>query len=91
MQERERDRDRDRDRDREGGGEKRKKYCRFCKNKIVIDYKDDMLMSQLISSRGKILPKRVTGTCAKHQRDVAQAIKRSRYLSIIPYIKDVEI
>jgi small subunit ribosomal protein S18 len=74
----------------EGAPEKRKKYCRFCKDRLAIDYKDEATLSKLVNVRGKILPKRVTGTCAKHQRDVAQAIKRSRFLGIIPYVRDIE-
>ncbi|NLG26843.1 MAG: 30S ribosomal protein S18 [Chloroflexi bacterium] len=62
------------------------KACRFCtdKNK-VIDYKDVDLMLSLTSPRGRILPRRKTGTCAKHQRMVTQAIKRARHMAILPY------
>jgi len=70
--------------------EKKKKFCRFCKHKLKVDYKDEELLSQLISARGKIIPKRITGTCAKHQREVAQAIKRARTLSLLPYSTDIE-
>jgi small subunit ribosomal protein S18 len=74
----------------DGPPEKKKKYCRFCKNRIPIDYKDEATLSLLVNVRGKILPKRVTGTCAKHQRDVAKAIKQSRYFGILPYVRDIE-
>ena len=66
----------------------KRKVCRFCHDKnAVIDYKDVRLMEQFITDRGKILPRRVTGTCAKHQRGVAQAIKRSRILALIPFVE----
>ena len=67
----------------------RVKACRFCtdKNK-AIDYKDVDLMLSLTSPRGRILPRRKTGTCAKHQRQVARAIKRARHMAILPYTAD---
>jgi len=66
----------------------KRKVCRFCHDKnAVIDYKDVKLMEQFITDRGKILPRRVTGTCAKHQRGVAQAIKRARILALIPFVE----
>ena len=52
-----------------------------------IDYKDVKLMEQFITDRGKILPRRVTGTCAKHQRGVAQAVKRARIIALIPFVE----
>lgn len=65
-----------------------RKACRFCENKIErVDYKDEHTLSRFISDRGKILPRRATGACARHQRQVATAIKRARYLALIPYIK----
>ncbi len=64
----------------------RKKVCQFCKDKEKkIDYKDVELLKQFVSERGKILPRRVTGTCAKHQRDITTAIKRARHIALIPY------
>ena len=67
----------------------RKKVCIFCKNKNqVIDYKDVELLKKFISPNGKISPRRVTGTCAKHQREVAVAIKRARVMSLLPFIAD---
>ncbi len=66
----------------------KRKVCRFCHDKnAVIDYKDVRLVEQFITDRGKILPRRVTGTCAKHQRGVAQAIKRARIIALIPFVE----
>lgn len=65
-----------------------RKVCRFCENKIArVDYKDDRTLDRFISDRGKILPRRATGACARHQRQLATAIKRARYLALIPYIR----
>ena len=67
--------------------QQQKKFCRFCvdKNKII-DYKNTKELSKLVSSFGKILPRRKTGTCAKHHRKVAQAIKRARFMALMPFI-----
>ncbi|MGL4382984.1 MAG: 30S ribosomal protein S18 [Bacilli bacterium] len=71
---------------RRGG---RKKVCYFTKNNIThIDYKDVELLKRFISERGKILPRRVTGTCAKSQRSLATAIKRSRQMALLPYVAE---
>ena len=68
---------------------KRKKVCIFCADKVdYIDYKDTAKLRKFISERGKILPRRVSGTCAKHQRDVNTAIKRARQVALLPYICD---
>jgi small subunit ribosomal protein S18 len=87
-----RDRDRDRggrDRDRDGKGgfrKQRRKVCQFCKeNAKWVDYKDTQLLRRFISDRGKIRARRVTGTCAQHQRDVATAIKNAREMALLPY------
>ena len=65
---------------------RRKKVCEYCANKeAVIDYKDSNALRKYISERGKILPRRITGTCAKHQRAVTGAIKRARHLALTPY------
>ncbi len=65
---------------------RRKKVCEFCENNIDhIDYKDTATLKRYISERGKILPRRATGTCAKHQRKVTKAIKRARNYSLLPY------
>ena len=65
---------------------RRKKVCYFTKNNIeTIDYKDVELLKKFISERGKILPRRVTGTCAKHQRTLTVAIKRARIMGLLPF------
>jgi len=67
----------------------KRKVCAFCSDKIdFIDYKDAVKIRQYISDRGKIEPKRKTGTCAKHQRAISIAIKRARHLALIPYVPD---
>ena len=67
----------------------RKKVCYFTKNKITtIDYKDIELLKRFISANGKIIPRRVTGTSAKYQRELATAIKRARQMALIPYVID---
>ena len=72
---------------RRGGGQRRrKKVCYFCANHIdYIDYKDVELLKRYISEKGKILPRRVTGTCAKHQRTLTVAIKRSRIMGLLQF------
>ena len=68
---------------------RRKKVCIFCEDKIdYIDYKDTNRLRKFISERGKILPRRVSGACAKHQRQVTVAIKRARVVALLPYISD---
>ena len=68
------------------GNRKRKKVCQFCADKIdYIDYKDTARLRKYISERSKILPRRITGTCAKHQREITTAIKRARYMGLIYY------
>ena len=68
------------------GGRRRKKVCVFCgKENNEIDYKDVATLKKYVSERGKILPRRITGTCAKHQRAVTGAIKRARHLALMPY------
>lgn len=65
-----------------------RKVCRLCEKKVErVDYKDDRLLDRYISDRGKILPRRATGACARHQRQLAVAIKRARFLALVPYIK----
>lgn len=71
---------------RRGGRGKRRKVCYFTANKIThIDYKDVHILNKFISERGKILPRRVTGTSAKYQRALTRAIKRARVVALIPY------
>ncbi len=70
-----------------GGRMKRRKVCVFCVDKVTfIDYKDVMRLKKYITERGKILPRRVTGNCAKHQRGLTEAIKRSREIALMPYV-----
>lgn len=67
----------------------RRKVCAFCADKITeIDYKDVPRLRRFISERGKIIPRRVTGTCARHQRQLTTAIKRARLLALLPYVSD---
>ena len=72
-----------------GGGMRRRKLCRFCVDKIdFVDYKDIRLMMLAIPERAKIQPRRLSGTCAKHQRKLTTAVKRARQLALIPYVTD---
>ena len=86
-----RDRDRDRDRDRSsqgpGGGRFfRKKVCRFCSEKVtLIDYKEMDRLGKFLTEKGKIIGRRITGNCAKHQRLLARAIKRARHSALLPF------
>ena len=68
---------------------RRKKVCQFCADKTeVIDYKDVDKLRKYVTDRGKILPKRITGNCAVHQRAVTSAIKRARVVALLPYTAD---
>ncbi len=68
----------------------KKKYCRFRKNGIkYIDYKDATFLMKFVNEQGKVLPRRLTGTSLKFQRKIGQAIKRSRHLSLMPYVSDL--
>ncbi len=74
---------------RERGGRRKKRVCTFCADKrSVIDYKELNKLSKYVSERGKILPRRVTGNCAKHQRALTVAIKRARFIALMPYMID---
>ena len=69
--------------------QRRKKVCTFCADKIEhIDYKDVARLRKCTSERAKILPRRISGTCAKHQRQLTVAIKRARHIALLPYISD---
>ncbi len=83
-------RERDKDRPAKRGYKKSnfKKVCLFCQEKSTIDYKEVNKLKKFISEGGKILPRRMTGTCAKHQREVAIAIKRARVAALIPFKAD---
>lgn len=77
------------DRPMNRGRKARKKVCGFCVDKVEnIDYKDIARLRRYMSERGKILPRRVTGTCARHQRELTVAIKRARHLALLPYTTD---
>ena len=73
---------------RRGGSRRRKKVCVFYGKDNVIDYKDTAKLKRYISERGKILPRRITGNCAKHQRALTVAIKRARHVALMPYVQD---
>ena len=75
--------------DRRPNRKGRRKVCTFCVDKVdYIDYKDVNKLRKFTSERSKILPRRVTGTCAKHQRELTTAIKRARYVALLPYTSD---
>ena len=64
----------------------RRKYCQFCKDKAdFVDYKDAQMLRKYTTDRGKIKPRRVTGACVQHQRDIANAVKRAREMALLPY------
>ena len=65
------------------------KVCRFCEDKaLIIDYKDVRLMQRFVTDRGKIIPRRVSGTCARHQRNVTRHLKRARQIALLPFATD---
>jgi small subunit ribosomal protein S18 len=66
----------------------KKKVCKFCVQKIKIDYKDADTLRRFITERGKILPRRITGTCAKHQRALSLSIKRARIIALLPFVAE---
>ena len=77
------------DRDNKGKSHKRRKVCQFCVDKAThIDYKDTARLRKFMSERSKILPRRTTGTCAMHQRQLTEAIKRARHVALLPYVTD---
>ncbi len=68
---------------------RKKKYCQLCADRATsLDYKDTAKLKRYLTERGKILPRRVTGTCSIHQRDVTVAIKRARVMALLPFIND---
>lgn len=65
------------------------KSCSLCEDDVeIVDYKDPELLDRFLTDRGKILPRRATGACSRHQKQLSSAIKRARYLALIPYIKN---
>lgn len=86
---------RDTKRDPKKKGEKRekrpmrKKKCKFCLDRVTyVDYKDERRIRRFMTDRGKITPRRITGTCAKHQRMLAVAVKRARVIALVPYVRE---
>ncbi|NCU31403.1 MAG: 30S ribosomal protein S18 [Candidatus Moranbacteria bacterium] len=70
----------------------RRRVCRFCTDKeIVIDYKDPKTLRNFVTERGKIIPRRIYGTCAKHQRELTEAVKRARQLALLPYVGSTQM
>ncbi|MBN1233611.1 MAG: 30S ribosomal protein S18 [Candidatus Coatesbacteria bacterium] len=67
----------------------KKHSCFFCNNEANIDYKEVHLLQRFITERGKMLPRRITGTCAKHQRELTREIKRARHIALLNYVKVV--
>ncbi len=69
-------------------GRMKKKTCRFCEEKVeTLDYKDIRRIERLVSERGKFLSRRITGTCTKHQRKVEDAVKKARFMALLPFLK----
>jgi small subunit ribosomal protein S18 len=66
---------------------KRKKFCKMCAGRYYFDYKDARFLSQFISENGRIIPRRITGTCAQCQRKITTAVKRARHLALLPYVR----
>ena len=66
----------------------KKKVCFFCTNKVEPNYKSEDVLKRMTSDRGKILPRRMTGTCAKHQRKLANSIKRGRLIALLPFVSE---
>ena len=73
---------------RRSGIRRKKKVCVFCGDTTPIDYKDVARLKKYVSERGKILPRRITGNCAKHQRALTVAVKRARHVALMPYVMD---
>jgi small subunit ribosomal protein S18 len=69
---------------------KRRRSCKFCEQRAkAIDYKDERLLRRFISDRGRILPRRITGNCARHQRQLTLAIKKGRHLAMLPFTQEI--
>ncbi len=71
---------------RRGKGFFKKKVCKFCTQKLKIDYKDSDVLRRFTTERGKILPRRITGSCARHQRELAAAVKMARVIALLPFV-----
>jgi small subunit ribosomal protein S18 len=69
---------------------KKRRICRFCEEKeLFVDYKDDKRLMRFTTEQGKIIPRRTSGTCARHQRMLTVAIKRARHLALVPYVAEL--
>ncbi len=69
--------------------QRKRRSCRFCDNKeIYIDYKNEKKLQRFISEQGRIIPRRISGTCSKHQRELVHALKRARHLGLLPFVAD---
>jgi small subunit ribosomal protein S18 len=69
---------------------KKRRICRFCEEKeLFVDYKDDKRLTRFTTEQGKIIPRRTSGTCARHQRMLTTAIKRARHLALVPYVAEI--
>lgn len=69
--------------------QRKKRTCRFCDSKeVYIDYKNEKRLQRCVSEQGRIIPKRITGTCSRHQRQLVVAIKRARHLALLPYVTE---
>jgi small subunit ribosomal protein S18 len=66
----------------------RRKVCKFCAEKVLVDYKDLRRLKSLVTERGKIIPRRISGSCARHQRQLTHAIKRARTVALLPFAAD---
>ena len=67
---------------------RRKRVCFFCVNDTLPNYKQENVLNRMVTERGKIMPRRMTGTCAKHQRKLALEIKRARYIALLPFVSE---
>ncbi len=73
----------------QNGAVRKKRTCRFCDNKeFYVDYKNEKKLQRFVSEQGRIIPKRITGTCPKHQRMLVIAIKRARHMALLPFVAD---
>lgn len=69
---------------------KKRRICRFCEEKeIYVDYKDEKLLQRFVTEQGKLIPRRTSGTCARHQRMLTTAIKRARHLALLPFVAEM--
>lgn len=70
----------------------KKRICRFCENgTLFIDYRDDRRLNRFTTERGKIIPRRISGTCTTHQKQLVKAIKRARHLAMLPYVHEIAV